>query len=148
MVDRRVFMRSGLVLAAGALGAPRATLGTTASRSASIPDIALIDRRLAASDAFSAKLRSRGVTAVEFSSDAAGVWMREIEPRLRARPVTVEGLTGAATLFCLEFLARDYGARVVQRSETADGVAWLLTSRPLQRAALAPIQTSRSAAHA
>jgi hypothetical protein len=146
MVDRRVFMRSGLVLAAAALGG--ATLGATASPSAGIPDVAVIDRRLAASDAFGAKLRSRGVTPVEFSSDAAGVWMREIEPRLRAGPVTVEGYTGAATLFCLEFLARDYGARVVRRSETADGVAWLLSSRPLHRAALAPTQTSRSASHA
>ena len=50
----------------------------------------------------------------EFTSDVADVWMHELEPRLRAGPLEIVGHTSAATLFCLELLARDYGARTVQ----------------------------------
>ena len=65
--------------------------------------------------------------------------MNEIEPRLRAGPVAIAGLTGAATLFCLDLLARDYGAHVVQRTAAApDTVTWLIITHPDRRAALRP----------
>ena len=64
--------------------------------------------------------------------------MREFEPRLRAGPLTIVGHTSAATLFCLDFLARDYGARTVQRAEHGAAVSFVISQRPGRRAALAP----------
>jgi hypothetical protein len=40
--------------------------------------------------------------------------------RLRAGAVAILGVTGAATLFCLETLARDYGASPVTRLATRE----------------------------
>ena len=64
--------------------------------------------------------------------------MRELEPRLRAGPLTIVGHTSAATLFCLDFLARDYGARTVRRAEHGAAVSFVISRRPGRRAALAP----------
>ena len=45
--------------------------------------------------------------------------MQTLEPRLKAGPVALAGLTKAAPLFCLEYLARNYGLRTVYRIEHA-----------------------------
>ncbi len=145
-MNRRVFLQAGIGVAAALSGAARAAAASTAPPEA--PDAVVVDRGLSGSRAFAAYARARGLVPLEFSSDAAGAWMREIEPRLRHGPATIEGCTSAATLFCLELLARDYGARVVRRSETSDGVAWTLSSRPMQRAALAPLRQERRPLHA
>ncbi len=65
-----------------------------------------------------------------------------------AGSVAIEGYTSAATLFCLELLARDYGACVVRRSDTPAGVHWIVSSSPILRAPLAPLPSRRSAVHA
>jgi hypothetical protein len=57
---------------------------------------------------------------------------------LRAGPLTIVGHTSAATLFCLDFLARDYGARTVRRPEHDAAVGFVISQRPGRRAALAP----------
>jgi len=60
--------------------------------------------------------------------------MNEIGATLALGPVAIAGLTGAATLFCLDFLARDYGAHVVQRSPAAsDAVGWLIATHPIAK---------------
>ena len=110
--------------------------------------LVLVDRHLEGSDSFAAQARVRGIALYEFSSDVAGVWMRELEPRLRTGAVAIEGYTSAATLFCLELLARDYGACVVRRSDTPAGVHWIVSSTPILRAPLAPLPSRRSAVHA
>ena len=97
-------------------------------------------------EAFVADAWRNGLRALEFAGDAAALWMREIEPRLRAGPVVIAGCTSAATLFCLDLMARDYGARTVRRSGTAHGVTWIMSSSPARRAPLTP--THRSHAHA
>ena len=102
------------------------------------PRVALVDRSLAGSDAVAADARAQGLRVVEFSGDVAGVWMRELEPRLRAGPLTIVGHTSAATLFCLDFLARDYGARTVRRAEHGAAVSFVISQRPGRRAALTP----------
>ena len=148
MIDRRVFIH-GAAGAAAFVGVPRASGArpATAAFGATL-DVVLVDRHLDGSRSFAAEVRARGITPYEFSSDAAGVWMRELEPRLRTRPVAIEGYTSAATLFCLQLLARDYGARVVQRRNTPAGVVWIMSSSPMQRAPLAPLRSRRSAEHA
>jgi hypothetical protein len=148
MLDRRAFMKGSLSLALGLPGAARALGAPAKSPAATAPDAVLVDRAPAGGAAFAARTRARGLAPLQFSSDAAGSWMRELEPRLRGGPVEIEGYTSAATLFCLALLARDYGARVVRRSATPDGVAWVISSKPPQRAALAPLPTSRRSAHA
>jgi len=64
--------------------------------------------------------------------------MHELEPRLRAGLLTIVGHTSAATLFCLDFLAREYGARTVQRAEHGTVVSFVISQRPGRRAPLAP----------
>ena len=142
MVDRRAFMKQAVGFAAALAAVPHAVAGPFA-----VTDVVLVDRGLEGSGSFAAKARARGLAPLTFSSDAAGVWMRELQPRLGAGPATIEGYTSAATLFCLALLARDYGAQVVQRNLTPDGVVWTLSSNPMRRAALAPLR-SRSALHA
>jgi hypothetical protein len=147
MIDRRVFIH-GAVAAALAGVAPCAAAGAAARPSAAHRDLALVDRALAGSASFAFEARARGIALHEFSSDAAGVWMRELEPRLRTGFVAIEGYTSAATLFCLELLARDYGACVMRRKDTPAGVIWTVSSSPIRRAPLAPLSSRRSAAHA
>jgi hypothetical protein len=147
-VDRRVFLQGSLGVAAALIGASRGTAASTGGSPPASPDVVIADRGLAGGRAFAEDARARGLAPAEFSSDAGGAWMRALEPRLRLGPTTIHGYTSAATLFCLELLARDYGARVVRRSETSDGLAWVLSSRPMQRAALAPLQQERSRPHA
>ena len=149
MIDRRVFIHGAAGLAAALVGVPRGSSARPAAAAfGAAPDVVIVDRNLDGSSFFAADARARGITPYEFSSDAAGVWMRELEPRLRTRPVAIEGYTSAATLFCLELLARDYGAGMVQRRDTPAGVAWIISSSPIRRAPLAPLRSRRSADHA
>jgi hypothetical protein len=135
MIDRRAFLQSSM-----ALGATLAVLPASASsvRAAGArPSIVLVDRQLAGAAKFAAAARVRGLQVFEFAGDVAGLWMNELEPRLRLGPAAITGYTSAATLFCLDFLARDYGARTVERA--ADGaVRWHISSDPGRRASLAP----------
>jgi hypothetical protein len=152
MIDRRTFVQSSLALAATLTGW-RATAGQSpanataggASENRSVPafSVALVDRRLAGSSAFAARARAGGAEAFEFASDAAGLWMHELEPRLRAGSVAIAGYTSAATLFCLDLLARDYGARIVERRDEGTAVAWVISSSPMRRGALAPSSPTR-----
>jgi hypothetical protein len=97
------------------------------------------DASLDGSAALAAEAAGAGHAVFSFRSDVARLWMTEIEPRLRAGPITVAGHTSAATLFCLELLAQDYGAEVVRRVPKMRGVSWLIATSPMRRAALAPV---------
>ena len=147
MIDRRAFVRRGVAFAvAGA--AWRWPVAAGAAPLSEVPGVAVVDRGLPGWEPFTAAARARGIRVVEFSGDAASVWMREVEPRLRAGAVVIEAYTSAATEFCLDFLARDYGARTVHRAETDAAVAWVLSSSPARRGALAPRRSSRRDSHA
>jgi hypothetical protein len=76
--------------------------------------------------------------------------MRDIEPRLRAGPVAIAGYTSAATWFCIDLLARDFGARTVQWSDETEAVSFVISQAPGRRAALAPaaVRAQWSARHA
>jgi hypothetical protein len=148
LIDRRSFVRHGVALAAAgaAWRWPEAAAATAPAPDAAL--IAIVDRSSSGCEAFAAAARARGVRVLEFSADVAALWMRELEPRLRSGPVVIEGHTSAPTQFCLEFLARDYGARLVHRAEAATAVTWTLSSSPARRAALAPLSSRGSEFHA
>ena len=76
----------------------------------------------------------------EFTSDVAEVWMRELEPRLRVARLEILGYTSPATAFCLDLLARDYGADPAQPLGAS---TWLIATNPARRAPLAPLAKQR-----
>jgi hypothetical protein len=134
-LNRRRFAQSAVLLAGLAISPARAALVGAASRA---PTLALVDRNLPGSSAFAAAARARGLTTLEFAGDVAALWMRELEPRLRLGPIAIAGHTSAATLFCLDLLARDFGARTVERHAAGAAVSFVISQHEGARAALAP----------
>ena len=142
-MNRRTFLLGGVALTAAPVAWPRAAsrLGGRSALYADA-DLIIVDRNVAGSATFAMRARATGGTPLEFASDVAGLWMREIEPTLRSRPTAIVGYTSAATLFCLDVLARDYGSRLVEPWDDGIAVTWLLSSRPMHRGALAPMTES------
>jgi hypothetical protein len=119
MSSRREFIQRGL--AASALAAsPLTARLAQADGSGREPYrffTVLFDPTFADGAAFGAEAVRLGAPASAAGSDAGSVWMNQIEPRWKHGPAVVAGLTGRASLFCLELLARDYGMGVVYRAE-------------------------------
>ena len=140
MVNRRSFVAVSAALAALiAMPFARSREGQRTGRVPAAVQLVIVDRALQDSSAFAAEAIAAGHDTRLFDRDVGALWMNEIEPRLRLGPVAIAGLTSAATLFCLDFLARDYGAHVVQRSAAAsDAVDWLIATHAERKAALAP----------
>ena len=156
MVDRRSFITSTVAFATAVAvgneteGRYGASTPADAAPAPTEPAIALVDRSLGGSAAFAVAARARGLGILEFTGDVAAVWMRELEPRLRSGPIAIAGYTSAATWFCLDLLARDFGARTVQRSDKTEAVSFVISQSPGRRAALAPaaVRAQWSAQHA
>jgi hypothetical protein len=77
----------------------------------------IVDRASACGTAFAAEAGSRGIPVHLVGSDVGSVWMNDIEPSWRHVPATIAGLTTGTALFCLEYLAADYGMGVAYRIE-------------------------------
>lgn len=141
MVNRRNFVAGSAALAA-LTTVPFARSHAAGRRTERVPggvQLVIVDRALSEASAFATEAIAAGHDPRLFDRDVAALWMNEIEPRLRLGPVAIAGLTGAATLFCLDFLARDYGAHVVQRNAAeADSVSWMIATHTERRAPLAP----------
>ena len=136
MVNRRHFVAGTAALAA-LTAVPFAR--SRAANESPAAQLVIVDRALPQGARFAAESSAAGHDTRLFDRDVGTLWMNEIEPRLRAGPVVIAGLTGAATLFCLDLLARDYGAHVVQRTAAApDTVNWLIATHADRRAALRP----------
>jgi len=105
MLNRRELLRSGL--AASALsGIPiSVALAAPSFRPASF----LVDSQLPDAAAMSAQPFRIPTTVQFFVGDPGQLWMNTIEPVLRVNPVVIAGYTSAPTLFCLQYLTRDYG---------------------------------------
>jgi hypothetical protein len=141
MVSRRGFVQGGLGLAAFFAAWParqtRAHVpGSTEAPPRLVERVAVVDRAVAGSVAFAAAARSRSLLLFEFTSDVAKVWMHDLEPRLRVRPLEIIGRTSPATFFCLELLARDFGA---DAAHALGASTWLIATNPERRAPLAPL---------
>ena len=138
MVNRRDFVAGSAALAAvGTLPFAR-SLAAGAQAVPAGAQLVIVDGVLPDAPAFAAQSVAAGYDTRLFDRDVGALWMNEIEPRLRAGPVAIAGLTGAATLFCLDVLARDYGAHIVERNAVSDGVSWTIATHPERRAPLAP----------
>ena len=136
MVDRRSFITSTIAIATAVAIGNESPADTALAPGESA--VVLIDRSLAGSAQFAAAARARGLATLEFTGDVAAVWMRELEPRLRGGPIAIAGYTSASTWFCLDLMARDFGARTVQRSVESDAMSFVISQTPGRRAALAP----------
>ena len=140
-MNRRTFAQSAALLATSLLAWPARGARVDATDGAPRVDaaaIALVDRDVAGGAAFASAARARGAAVLEFSGDAAHVWMSELEPLLRAGPVAVACHTSAATAFCLELLARDFGARTLELARAGAAVTFVISQSPGRRAVLAP----------
>lgn len=129
MTNRREFFRGTLALStlgavvfkrALASDAPDATV-TLAGYPPLSAVLAIADRTFAASAEFAHEVARHGVEARGFDGDVAALWLREVEPALRAGGTALVGLTGPGVLFCLETLARDHGCGVVFHAERPQG---------------------------
>lgn len=127
MPSRREFIRCGL--AASALAAYPLSVRLALARSSREKPLRLFkilfDQTSAEGAEFGAEAVSLGGATRAVGGDAGGAWMNEIEPRWKRGPAAIAGLTGRASLFCLELLARDYGMGVVycaEHSLAASGV--------------------------
>ena len=77
----------------------------------------LIDAAYPQARNLGARLARRGATVHLDSGEITGLWLREIQPAWKQRPVALAGLTSSSTLFCLEQLAWSHGLRVVFHAE-------------------------------
>jgi hypothetical protein len=116
MPDRREFIR-GTIAVTAAVAVLRAGFAAANRRQPLFR--VLYDRYTSEGISFGAEAARQGVPISATGSDLGGVWMHEIEPRWQREPVAIAGLTAGAPLFCLEYLARDYGVELVYRIEHA-----------------------------
>lgn len=121
-------MKGGIAVAALAAVEPLAWPG--GMDEARLPRFAVYDRGRVDGTEFGTEAGRRGVPVHALDSDPGGPWMRTIEPRLRRGPVALAGLTPGPALFCIEFLARDYGLRPVYRIEHAADTTGRIRHRP------------------
>jgi hypothetical protein len=156
MVDRRSFISSSIAFATAvavgkeaqarreAVTPAEMLLGSTVSA------VVLVDRSLRGSAEFAAATRPSGLVTLQFTADVARLWMHELEPRLRFGPTVIAGYTSDATWFCLDLLARDFGASTVQHAVDADAVRFVISQTPGRRAPLAPaaVRAQWSSRHA
>lgn len=104
-MQRRTFI-GGLAIAPAMSGLPFANL-----LAADMPraTLAIVDRDLADAIFMAEWFIHESVERHSFAGDPGRLWMETLEPELRRSPMTIAGVTSAATLFCLQFLTRDYG---------------------------------------
>jgi hypothetical protein len=107
--------REVVILGAAACLASSAPLRAAAymrGSGARAPMLAVADARYDASEFFAAALVGHGATRLSLASDAAGLWLDTLEPRLAARSGYVAGLTLESDLFILRRLATASGASI------------------------------------
>jgi len=73
------------------------------------PMVAIVDKLLPGAPDMAARYRGARTEVQQFAGDPGKLWLQTIEPQLRAEPAAIAGYTSASTLFCLQYLARDYG---------------------------------------
>lgn len=138
--SRRIFLKSGLgVCAAGALIHPISGEASTVRYYK-----AVFDGRFEESRAFAAGAAARGIATAAVRGDVTRLFFDDLDLRWKQGPVWLAGYTTAASLFCLELLARDRGMRLRYRLTNADvGAALRVLDGTLPRRALATDLRSR-----
>lgn len=105
MLSRRAVIKNLCVTSAYSSLPIRAVFAAPSPR----PAICIVDRLLPGSNEMSDRYELRPTTVHIFAGDPGKLWLQTIEPLLRTKPVAISGYTSASTLFCLQYLARDYG---------------------------------------
>jgi hypothetical protein len=112
MASRRKFLRFGLgACAAGShvYGMIRPILGPARV----VPYYkAVFDERFAGPCAFAAGAAERRIPTAAIRGDITSLFFDDLDLRWKQGPVVLGGYTTAASLFCLDLLARDRGMRV------------------------------------
>jgi len=121
MANRRDVVKGGIALAAMVAARPAPSSPSVLFAAASLSTMIVVDRTLPEAAAFAARAAELGYGAHEFAGDIGALWMNVIELRLRAGELSILGFTSAATFFCIETLARDYGARAIARIDATGG---------------------------
>jgi hypothetical protein len=112
MRNRRELLRAGIsvsVLSAIPAGLAWCTAIGAHAR------VAMIDRNLPGAAGMVTSLGRFSTGLHIFAGDPGRLWMYTIEPALRTGSVSLAGFTSAATLFCLQYLSRDYGLELAAR---------------------------------
>jgi hypothetical protein len=119
MSNRREFIFQGLAVAAAThLVAPPALAAAASSDAAASPLASVIvDTRFEDSLAFAQVLARAGHALAPIEGDVTRLWLADLEPRLRARPQAIAGLTTERSFLCLEMLASGHGLRTVFHAE-------------------------------
>src|SRR5690349_17918462 len=107
MANRRDVLRGGVALAtltANPFDAilARADAGLDRTRMAAREVQVVVDRSFREAERFAHEAAALGLDVATFDRDVAPVWMNALEPRLRAGPLAIAGLTAPGTAFCLE----------------------------------------------
>jgi hypothetical protein len=105
MLSRRALIRNMCVTSAFS-GLP---LGAAFAAPGLRPAVGIVDSLLPGATEMSARFKGEPTAVHLFASDPGKLWLQIIEPQLRANPAAIAGYTSASTLFCLQYLARDYG---------------------------------------
>jgi hypothetical protein len=148
MASRRDIVRGSVALAALAVspfGWSLARAETDGRRARMAPrgvDLVVVDRTFREAERFALDATALGLDVETFDSDVAPVWMNALEPRLRAGPLAIAGLTAPGTAFCLEILMANFRAAPIARNEHAFAavarLAPLLSAGTNARSALPP----------
>jgi hypothetical protein len=117
MTNRRDFLHAA-ALTAGGLTLTPALRAADVRQSLNLHAV-LIDGRHAPARTFGARLAAYDATLVlEIADgDITQLWLQQIGPAWRQRPVALAGLTDRSALFCLEQLGAISGVRVVFHAE-------------------------------
>jgi hypothetical protein len=75
----------------------------------------LFDSRFGSSRALGAAAARGGYATAALQGDVTALWVRDLEPHWAAGGGAIAGMTTAASLFCLEQLAKDHWMRVIVR---------------------------------
>jgi len=138
-MDRREFVLASAIACSGlgalAVGDSCASFGAQSHFVHSDVRWVVYDSRFAAGRMFGNAAASGGRRAVAVRGDVTSVWLESLLPHWsgcdRSSVGAVAGLTTAASLFCLEQLAKDHWLSVVQRGAArADSalVSWVIAS--------------------
>ena len=105
MLSRRALIRN-MAVSSALSGLP---IGVVFAAPSLRPAACVVDRLLPGSTEMSARFKGEPTAVHLFSGDPGKLWLQTIEPQLRAKPAVIAGYTSSSTLFCLQYLARDYG---------------------------------------
>jgi len=118
MTSRRQFLeRMGWTMVPLASGLPDVSVAMPVTAPPALHTV-LIDGRYPQARSLGNRIAGRGAAVhVVTDGEITDLWLREIQPVWKRRPVALAGLTGSSTLFCLEQLAWTHGLRVAFHAE-------------------------------